>query len=133
MDAQRAIDATRACIGTPFHHQGRMPGVGLDCIGLIIVAARAVGKDVRDRQDYSARPEGEKLVEALVEHGASPVESIMPADILLFRYDGQPQHVALVTSENTMIHSFAPARRVVETTIGSYWKRRLISIYRFIT
>ncbi len=29
-----AIAAARTCLGTPFHHQGRAPGVGLDCIGL---------------------------------------------------------------------------------------------------
>ena len=37
------IAAARACIGTPFHHQGRRPGAGLDCIGLIVIALRAAG------------------------------------------------------------------------------------------
>ena len=37
------IAAARACLGTPFHHQGRMPGVGLDCIGLVIVALARCG------------------------------------------------------------------------------------------
>jgi len=132
MDSQKIIDAARACIDTPFHHQGRVPGTGLDCIGLVVVALSAAGMDVRDRQDYSVRPDGNKLVEAIVEHGGRVVDCIAPADILLFRYDGQPQHVAIATSENTMIHSFAPVGRVVETSVGAYWKRRLLRIYRFI-
>ena len=128
---ERMIAAARACLGTPFHHQGRAPGVGLDCIGLVIVALRAVGITVRDRADYGRRPDGKSLVAALQEHGAKQVAEINAGDILLFRYDGQPQHVALATGADTMIHSFAPAGKVVETNIGSYWKRRLTGVYRF--
>jgi NlpC/P60 family putative phage cell wall peptidase len=123
--------AARACIGTPFHHQGRAPGLGLDCIGLVIVALNAAGVAVRDRTDYGRRPDGKSLVEALEAHGATRAENIQKGDILLFRYDKQPQHVALATGENTIIHSFAPARKVVETAYDDYWKRRLIAIYRF--
>ncbi|NTU77719.1 MAG: C40 family peptidase, partial [Alphaproteobacteria bacterium] len=93
----RMVAAARACTGTPFHHQGRAPQVGLDCIGLIVVALRAVGFVARDRTDYSPRPDGLSLVHALEDHGAVSVElnDIVPGDVLLFRYDGQPQHVAL--------------------------------------
>lgn len=126
-----ALGAARACIGTPFHHQGRAPGVGLDCIGLVVVALRAAGFLVRDRTDYGPRPDGRSLAEALLSHGAALVTDIDAGDVLLFRYDGQPQHVALATSTDTMIHSFAPATSVVETPIGDYWRRRLVGVYRF--
>ncbi len=132
-NSQRMIAAARACRGTPFHHQGRAPGIGLDCIGLVIVALRAAEIPVRDRADYGRRPDGKSLVAALLEHGAQPVDIISAGDILLFRYDRQPQHVALATGLDTMIHSFAPAGNVVETSIGDYWKRRLTGIYRFIS
>jgi NlpC/P60 family putative phage cell wall peptidase len=126
-----SIAAARACIGTPFHHQGRRPGIGLDCIGLVVVALQAAGIAVRDRVDYGRRPDGKSLTEALAAHGAAPVEEIAAGDVLLFRYDGQPQHAALATSEDAMIHSFAPAGKVVETPIGAYWRRRLVGAYRF--
>ncbi|MDD3287432.1 MAG: NlpC/P60 family protein [Alphaproteobacteria bacterium] len=129
--ADKMIFAARRCLGVPFHHQGRQPEFGLDCIGLVVVALRAVGADVRDQLDYSSRPDGMKLVDALIEHGAVKVGDISPADVLLFRYDNQPQHVALATSGDTMIHSFAPAGRVVETFIGDYWRRRMLGSYRF--
>jgi cell wall-associated NlpC family hydrolase len=86
---------------------------------------------VRDRTDYSRRPDGVSLVQALEQHGAVVVDDIRAGDVLLFRYDRQPQHVALATSADTMIHSFAPAGKVVETSIGPYWQRRLTGIYRF--
>ncbi|MFA4994212.1 MAG: NlpC/P60 family protein [Bdellovibrionales bacterium] len=127
----RMIAAARACLGTPFHHQGRAPGIGLDCIGLVIVALKATDFPVHDRTDYARRPDGKSLIAALNEHGAKLVDEIQAGDILLFRYDRQPQHVALASSAETMIHSFAPAGKVVETSIGDYWKRRLTGIYRF--
>ena len=129
-DTTTMIAAARACLGTPFHHQGRAPGVGLDCIGLIVVALRAIGVKVQDRTDYGRRPDGRSLAAALTAHGAELVNDIQAGDILLFRYDGQPQHVALATSPDTMIHSFAPAEAVVETPIGDYWRRRLVGVYR---
>lgn len=125
------INAARLCLGTCFHHQGRKQNVGLDCIGLIVVSLNAVGIEVRDRFDYGMRPDGISLVEGIIKHGGFPVSVISPSDILLFRYDNQPQHVALATGDNSMIHSFAPAGKVVETAIGQYWKRRLSGIYRF--
>ncbi len=132
-NADIMIAAARRCLGTPFHHQGRAPGYGLDCIGLVIVAINAIGIPVRDQADYGCRPDGKSLVAAIREHGGSRVEGIEAGDLLLFRYDNQPQHVALATSETTMIHSFAPAGKVVETQIGPYWKRRLTGIYRIET
>jgi len=127
----KMIAAARRCIGTPFHHQGRRPGAGIDCIGLIVVALRAAGFNVNDRTDYARRPDGKSLLKALQDHGAAPVAEIEPGDILLFRYDNQPQHVALATESDRMIHSFAVAGEVVETIIGDYWRRRLNGIYRF--
>jgi NlpC/P60 family putative phage cell wall peptidase len=128
---QLMIDAARACLGTPFHHQGRSPGLGLDCIGLVIVALKAANIPVSDRTDYSRRPNGSSLVAALEAHHAQPVIDIGPGNVLLFRFDKQPQHVALATSATTMIHAFAPAGQVVETSMDDYWKRRLTGIYRF--
>ncbi|MDD3182358.1 MAG: NlpC/P60 family protein [Alphaproteobacteria bacterium] len=125
------IESARACLGTPFHHQGRLPQVGLDCIGLIIVALRSVGLAVHDRTDYAQRPDGVSLIAALVAHGAVPVTTVEAGDVLVFRYDQQPQHVALAVTSERLIHSFAPAGKVVESEIGAYWRRRLVGIYRF--
>jgi NlpC/P60 family putative phage cell wall peptidase len=131
-DRQQAmIVAARRCLGTPFHHQGRQPGIGLDCIGLIVIALQAAGMTVQDRFDYAPRPDGASLIDGLLAHGAIPVTTHFPGDILLFRYDQQPQHVALALPDDHMIHAFAPAGRVVESVIGDYWRRRLLGVYRF--
>ena len=128
---EKMIETARACEGTPFHHQGRAPGLGLDCIGLIVVALQSVGVQVDDRTDYRPRPDGVSLIAALKAHGARRVETIEPGDVLVFRYDQQPQHVALAVSFNRLIHAFAPAGKVVESETGAYWLRRLVAVYRF--
>lgn len=125
------IAAARACVGTPFHHQGRLAGVGLDCIGLVVIALRAAGVKIDDRLDYGVRPDGASLIKAIEDHGGHAVHGIEAGDVLVIRYDQQPQHVAIATSSDKMVHSFAPAGKVVETTIGPYWRRRIIGTYYF--
>lgn len=129
-----ALTFARACLGTPFHHQGRKPGIGLDCIGLIVCTLRALGVPVSDITDYDRKPDGVRLCAALIAHGGTALPkdpSIWQAgDILVFRYDGQPQHVAFFDGSGHIIHAFAPAGKVVETSYGSYWARRLCTAYR---
>ncbi len=132
MDIPRMIDAARACVGTPFCHQGRAPGAGLDCIGLVICALRAGGMEgLRDRRNYSRLPEPGALRRALETHGFAQAGGPEEAgDILLFRFNRAPQHVALAAGAGRMIHAYAPLGRVVECAIGPGWRRRLVGIWR---
>ncbi len=130
-EAAIMIAEARACLGTPFHHQGRLPGVGMDCIGLIVVSLRTAGIQVIDRQDYHRRPDGHSLAAALEAHGAHPVADYRPGDVLLFAFDRSPQHVALMSAPDRIIHAYAPAGKVVETFLTAPWKRRLAGIWRF--
>ena len=34
-NAARAVDIARGWIGTPYHHQASLKGVGTDCLGLV--------------------------------------------------------------------------------------------------
>lgn len=128
--SQRVVDAARACLGTPFYHQGRVAGIGLDCIGLVIHAVKQVGLAVEDVDDYGREPQGDTLHHALISHGFVVVDDIVPGDVLLFRFNGAPQHVGLAVSWDAMVHSYAPIGRVVETGLGETWRRRISGIYR---
>jgi cell wall-associated NlpC family hydrolase len=125
------IAAARACLGTPFHHQGRLPQVGLDCIGLVVVALRASGCAVQDRLDYDRQPQGEALRHALQAHGATSIALPRAGAIALFAFAGAPQHVALCTAADMMIHAYATAGCVVETQLNAVWRRRLAGLYSF--
>jgi hypothetical protein len=50
--SQAIVAAVRACIGTRFRSQGRVPGLALDCVGVALVAAQAAGEHINLTGDY---------------------------------------------------------------------------------
>ena len=55
MDGNQVVARARSLIGTRFRSQGRVPGVGLDCVGTVAIAT---GRDAgRIRRDYRLRGE----------------------------------------------------------------------------
>jgi NlpC/P60 family putative phage cell wall peptidase len=128
---EEMIAAARGCLGTPFHHQGRNAKTGLDCIGLIAHAAKTGGLPVMDRTDYARQPQAKELFAALEAHGFFSAQEIIAGDVLVFRFNRAPQHVALATAADRMIHAYAPMGKVVETGLGTSWLRRLAAVYRY--
>lgn len=131
------IETARSMIGVPFAHQGRHPRAGVDCIGLVVLAARAAGHVVEDRTTYSRRPKPEDLLPMLALHlervPDATAEDVVAEDILVFsllRRD-LPQHVGIATGEGTFLHTNAHVGRVVETRLSGSWTRRLHSVWRW--
>ena len=120
------VAAARAYVGTPFRHQGR-DHLGLDCIGLVVCAARDAGYTLTDRTDYPRDPNGLLSVELARQFDA--VETAAPGDILLMRFRGEPQHVAILAGA-TLIHGYASIGRVVEHGLDVKWRRRIVQAYR---
>lgn len=114
------IDLARACIDTPFRHQGRVPGVGLDCVGLAVVAARAAGIQVLDNLTYPHNPSDAFLRHMLVDvNGLTPCafDDDQVADLLLLRYSKRATHVAIRT-DSGLVHATADAGKVVEIEVA---------------
>jgi len=61
------IAAARACLETPFVHQGRLPGQALDCAGLIIQVAKTLGLEHVDHSGYARLP-GNGLLESALDN-----------------------------------------------------------------
>jgi len=131
MTPEAIIAAARSAIGTPFRHQGREVGKALDCAGLAIHVAAAVGADYQDSLGYAARPSGGLLEAALdAQAGLVRVFEVQPGDLLLMRFSGDPQHLALYAGD-TIIHAFAAGRKVCEHRLDDVWRARIVRIYRF--
>lgn len=124
--ADDLIAAARSMKGTPWVHQARQPGVGLDCIGLIVCALRACGANPPDRTDYSRTPHG-ILVPLLAGHCGDPV-AWTPGRLVLYRIVDEPQHLALITDRG-IIHTSLETGRVVEHAEGARWSRRRVAVY----
>lgn len=128
------VRTARACLGTPFHHQGRQPGVGLDCAGLLVVICQSVGLEVLDLPAYGRYPHGGELEAAVA---AQPFLRKVVAgeraagDVLLMRFTDAPQHLGLWTGD-TLIHAYESVGRVVEHRLDGRWGRRVVGTYRVI-
>jgi cell wall-associated NlpC family hydrolase len=127
------IETARGFLGTPFHHQGRLPGVGLDCAGLVVCAARAHGYEVADVQGYASTPSQGLFTKALLDH-CDPIAQadILPGDLMMFAFKSEPQHIAIVSGINplTLLHAYAAVRSVVEHHLDAAWQSRLCACYR---
>jgi hypothetical protein len=130
---QEIITYARSLLGTKFHHQGRLPGVGLDCVGVLVAIARKFELTFHDLDGYSRRPDGETLLRELdlCLTRICPCD-VKPGDILTF-WDGEKgkaRHACLATDRG-MLHSVIRSRKVVEHIMSEYWQTRLMVCYKF--
>lgn len=129
-DARRiqALAEARTWLNTPFRHQGRRKGSGVDCIGLVLVAARAVGALTPEQEaeipNYGRLPFQNSLMKYMDRHLLRiREEHIKPLDIALIQICGRPMHVALLTDYGLhgearapfgLLHAMADIGRVSE-------------------
>jgi cell wall-associated NlpC family hydrolase len=129
--ASAIIAAARECLDTPFVHQGRILGRALDCAGVAVHMARRCGKNVNEPAAYSRLPNNAMLEwwleqQPFLERAAQAAAG----DLLLMRFIGDPQHLAVYTGEN-IIHAYQAVGRVVEHVLDDKWRRRIVRVYRF--
>ena len=132
------VDAARALIGTPFHHQGRVPGVGVDCAGVPILVARALGLTAPDFDvnGYSAAPDGSTLQAYCDAHLDPAADPQLGGVVLVAWKDGPPQHLGVVVpylhGGLAMVHAESRRhRRVIETRLLFGAAMRLVRAYTF--
>lgn len=126
------IKAARDCLGTPFVHQGRLPGKGLDCVGLVRWPHVALGFGEEDERRYGMAPDPKRMKQ-LLEHYLVPIprDQMKPADILWFRIDGMPTHLAIYAGK-TIIHALnSGPQRVVEHGFRHPWTQRVAGVFRY--
>ena len=126
----KTIKEARTWIGTPFHHQGRVKSVGVDCAGLIVGVARELGIFDHQFVGYGREPNNGMLEKELSKY-CERINSIKPGCILLMRFKTEPQHLAIYTDENTIIHAYQSIGKCIEHTLDEKWNRRIVSCWGF--
>lgn len=128
------VARAREWIGTPFLHQGRKMGVGVDCAGIVVDIAKhfKYAKTYNDKRNYPKQPTGSLMSETLNDHlERVSVAEAMPGDIIHFKFAKVPQHVGILTDVGTFIHADGNIGLVVETQIVGHWAREARAAYRF--
>lgn len=137
MTGAEVVAEARAWIGTPYQHQGRARGVGVDCVGLLICVARGCGivdADF-DIQGYARQPDGHSFAEHCARlmtpvHAAEAV----PGDVAVIAFHGHAMHLAILADYAhgglSIIHALMRARRVVEHRLDDAWLSRVVGWHR---
>jgi NlpC/P60 family putative phage cell wall peptidase len=134
----RIIKATRRWIGTPYHDQASVRGVGCDCLGLLRGVWREfVGPEPIPVPPYS-RDWGETgPVEVLAGAArAAMVELNVPdactGDVILFqmRTGAIAKHCGILSGRGYFIHAYERTG-VIEENLTPAWQRRVAYAFRF--
>jgi NlpC/P60 family putative phage cell wall peptidase len=132
------VTAARGWIGTPYHHQASLPGVGADCLGLI----RGVYREITGSEapavpsysrDWDEATGHESMLAAARTHLVERDRGLaLPGDVLIFRMrsSGIAKHAAILASNVTMIHAMEGAS-VTEVPYSAWWSRRLAGVFSF--
>jgi lipoprotein Spr len=114
------VAAARACIGTRFRAQGRLPGIGLDCVGVALVAATAAGV-VYVPPAYALGGDHEAALDGLIAAaGCRRVATAAPGDLLAVAPSPGRRHLAVVTATG-VVHAHAGLGRVVDGPLDPGW------------
>ena len=133
MSADAFVAAARSYVGVPWRHLGRAR-TGLDCIGLVLLAAREVSVDLPDPAPYAREPQGTRLLEGILAH-ATRVAEAAPGDVLLFRLGLYGGHVGIASTHPAWgvpacLHAYAPRKQVVEQPMDAELRSALLGAFR---
>jgi NlpC/P60 family putative phage cell wall peptidase len=137
-EPEAVIAAARAWLGTPYHDQASLRGVGCDCLGL----ARGVWRDMVGAEPQATPPYsrdwGETGAHEVLADGARammieiPLSQIGPGALVLFRMAPRAiaKHVGILTAPDRFIHAY-DRLGVIEEALTTTWARKIAFAFRF--
>ena len=139
-DPTEVIAAARGWVGTPYHDQASLKGVGCDCLGLVRgVRREVVGSEPLPIPPYS-RDWGETGTrEPLAEPARTvmleiPVAEITAGALILFRMraGAVAKHCGMLTAPDRFVHAYERSG-VIEEPLTAAWRRRIAFAFLFPT
>ncbi|MCU0564460.1 MAG: hypothetical protein MUE48_11060 [Desulfobacterales bacterium] len=137
-DPERVIAAARRWLGTPYHDQASLIGMGCDCLGL----ARGVWRELVGPEPFPIPPYsrdwGECGPREVLAEGARAVMIEVdlvgagPGALVLFRMRPRAiaRHVGILSGPDRFIHA-CERLGVIEETLTRAWRRRVAFGFRF--
>ena len=137
-DPERIITTARSWLGTPYHDQASLRGVGCDCLGL----ARGVWREVVGSEPFTIPPYSRDWgetgpCEVLADGARRMMIEVDPAAaeagaLVLFRMKPRAiaKHVGIISDPGSFIHAYERLG-VIEEPLSSVWRRRIAFAFLF--
>ncbi len=137
-DPDLVLATARSWLGTPYHDQASLRGVGCDCLGL----ARGVWREVVGDEPFPIPPYsrdwGETGPREVLAEGARrmmvevALADAVPGALILFRMTPRAiaKHVGILTNADSFIHSYERLG-VIEEVLTQTWRRRIAFAFLF--
>ena len=135
MKNHEAVTEAMNWLGTPYHHQGRVKGVGVDCGTLICEVYEKVGliphipTPKNHPLDWHLHQSGEFYLEN-VKQWCYEVEDPQPGDIVLYHFGKCISHGAIVVEWPTIIHSYIHQGVILQDGTKGSLARRIAGFFR---
>lgn len=128
---EEIVAEARRWLGTPYQHQGRLFGRGVDCLGLVSMVGRALGLTDYDRLDYGRLPNPRRMREELKAHLSEiSLRAAEPGDVVHMSWRSDPMHLGILTPSG-IIHAYSLVPAVVEHPLDGEWRGRMRFAYRY--
>lgn len=155
------VAAARSWLGTPYHHQASVKGVGSDCLGLI----RGIWRELYGPEpeampaytrDWGSATGSETLLAAACRHliRVDDLNRRTPGDVLVFRMrdEGVAKHAGVISAlpahqrsatasllerqgllerDGGRLVHAQEGLGVVEVELGRWWRRRAVAAFSF--
>lgn len=129
------VNEAREWIDTPYHHLASLKGVGCDCIGLL----RGVWEKLKGElpiqppvyaQQWYLHQSYSQLIEVLTQtYDFTKGSGFQPGSVLCFSIGGRPAgHAGIMVDNGRFIHSYMSSKKVVEVSLDSSWRDRVVMI-----
>lgn len=140
---KEVIEHARSYVDTPFHAKGRVRGLGIDCVGLILCVAEDLNlKDIigapllrTDYTQYSDQPVGRFVQDRCRERlQLKSTSEMKPGDVVTMRIPIEPCHVGIISEHNGtlyLIHAYSGTKKCVEHILDAAWRRRIVCVFQF--
>jgi cell wall-associated NlpC family hydrolase len=130
--------AAAGLVGTRWRHQGRLPGIGLDCGGVVVAAGRLAGLECpEEHPDYDGIPSEDRIrasLERFADRVGDALADARPGDVLQLAEGGIACHLAVLvrSSPPEMVHCVAIAPRgVVRVPVDDEQARKIRAVWRY--
>lgn len=144
---QAIVDETLTWVGTPYHHQARVKGVGVDCAQLIAGVAEGAGIrqniviPVNYSPEWHVHNRHEWMLEIMEQMGCKrlpPDQIPTPGDIVAFKVGRAHGHLGILVSSTEFVHAELAGSekgtemgKVVRVHMAGAWSRMDHIFYEF--